>query len=565
MTAAGPRMFPDPLPEWVLANHRRGAEVRVYRALERQLEEPWHVFYSRPWIGLDRDGREKDGEADFVVAHPDLGILVLEVKGGSVGREERTEKWFSIDSDGFQFSIKNPIQQAVTSKHRLLEKLRDLPGWNGRFVTARHAVVFPSCARPDRDLGPDMPAWLFAGHDEMERLGEWIEERLEQHLPDAPLEPDELDEDGVAIIRDYFSKSFLLERPVGASLIADDEAIRVMTDQQAYVLDIMESVIRIAVPGPAGTGKTALAVEKARRLAGAGRRTLLTCYSRPLARQLERDLGQIPNLHVRSFHGLCSEVAARAGITVVGSGDPPGADYFRSRLPSALIDAVGRMPGEKFDAVVIDEGQDFLETWMPSVEALLRDRVTSPLFIFFDDNQKVFGKLHSIASNVPTNGLRLTRILRSGRTIVQTIQTLIPKPFLPAGPEGQPVEWMEIAGAITDARIEAILQNLIEHRHIAARHIAVVVPDEQYRERIVQGGRIGRYSVANAEAAAGNAVVCDSIRRFKGLERPAILLVEPERVIGEPQLLYVGLTRARILLLLVAPQGALAQLRSLLS
>lgn len=559
-----PLMFPDPLPEWVTSNHRRNAEIRVYRALREQLEAPWHVFYSRPWIGLERDGREKDGEADFVVAHPDLGILVIEVKGGQVGREEGTEKWFSRDAEGFRFAIKNPVQQAVSSKHRLLEKLKALPGWNGRFVTARHAVIFPSCARPREDLGPDMPTWLFAGHNEMEHLGQWVENRLEEHFDTTPDTPDALDDDGVKLLEEFFSKSFLLERPIGASLIADDEAIRILTDQQANILDIMESVVRIAIPGPAGTGKTSLAIAKARRLAAGGKRTLLTCFNRPLAKQIERDVGHVPNLVVRSFHGICSDLAQKAGIAIHGGGSAPDSDYFLVRLPAALQDALKKLPKEKFDAVVVDEGQDFPEIWGSAVEALLSDTSISPLFVFYDDNQRVFGKLHSIASNLPSNGLRLTRILRNGRAIVDAIQFLIPKPFLSAGPEGQPVEWIETSGTVTGDRVGALLDDLIENRHIAARHIAVLVPDDQHRDALLQGEKLGKYVVSSAEAAGGNGIICETVRRFKGLERSTVVLVEPHKLVGDPQLLYVGLTRARVLLMLVGSSDGLRQVRTVL-
>lgn len=560
-----PMVFPTAMPAWVLADHKRAAEVRVFDALREQLDAPWHIFYSRPWIGLDRDGREKEGEADFVLAHPDLGFLVLEVKGGRVGRKPNSEQWISVDGEGFEHRIKDPLRQASECKHRLLRQFKELPGWRGRFVTARHAVVFPSCRRPERDLGPDMPTWLFAGIDEMPKLGQWVEQRLEQHLGDERAEPDQLDYDGVGIMRDHLSRSFMLERPQGDLVAADDEAIRVMTDQQALILDAMQAVARVAIPGPAGTGKTALAIEKARRLAREGKRTLLTCFNRPLAMHIAGEVAGLANLTVRSFHQLCREMAATAGLDVSPNPSVPEREHYRRVLPEALRQAVALKPELRFDAVVIDEGQDFPEEWRHAIDVLLVGGEASPLYVFFDDNQKVFGRQHSIASTLPTTGLRLNRILRNGRTIVEAIQALIPKPFQPAGPSGQPVEWVAVQGGVGASRLERLIAELTGTRSIPARQIALIFADEQSRNAVVKNGRIGNVAVHDAEDQRPTGVVCDSIRRFKGLERQVVVLVDPSRVIGEPETIYVGLTRARSLLVLVDSQAGLDQLRTLLS
>lgn len=75
-------LWPRKLPRSVLDDPRRRAEVRVYNRLAEVLNDTFHVFYSSPWLGTDRLGNEKDGECDFLVAHPDHGILAIEVKGG---------------------------------------------------------------------------------------------------------------------------------------------------------------------------------------------------------------------------------------------------------------------------------------------------------------------------------------------------------------------------------------------------------------------------------------------------------------------------------------------------
>lgn len=156
------RMWPRELPDEILSNPLRSSEVRVYMALASSLDDSYVVFYSRPWLGLTWDGREIDGECDFVVAHPNRGMLAIEVKGGGIEYNPEEERWFSVDRYGCRHNIKNPVAQARTSKHELLRKLREDTAWRGRYIRARHGVILPDCLPSSSDLGADMPRGIFA-------------------------------------------------------------------------------------------------------------------------------------------------------------------------------------------------------------------------------------------------------------------------------------------------------------------------------------------------------------------------------------------------------------------
>jgi hypothetical protein len=87
------QMYPSRIPDYVLRDPYRAAEIDIYNRLSEQLPADYVCYYSRPWMGLSPDGEEKDGEADFVIAHRDRGFLTVEVKGGRVARREGTEQW----------------------------------------------------------------------------------------------------------------------------------------------------------------------------------------------------------------------------------------------------------------------------------------------------------------------------------------------------------------------------------------------------------------------------------------------------------------------------------------
>src|SRR4051812_3282124 len=104
-------IFPAELPGSILGDPLRSAEVEVYNALRDLLPAEYHVFYSSPWLGTDAEGREIDGEADFIVAHAETGLLFIEVKGGVIA-VDHNNLWTSTDRHQITRRIKNPVLQA---------------------------------------------------------------------------------------------------------------------------------------------------------------------------------------------------------------------------------------------------------------------------------------------------------------------------------------------------------------------------------------------------------------------------------------------------------------------
>jgi Nuclease-related domain len=251
-------VYPREMPSWIRRDPLRSAECKVYDVLKAQLNQPYVLFYSRPWLGLTKDGREIDGEADFVIAHRELGILVLEVKGGEIRYDACTDVWTSTDRYRIVHRIKNPVYQAKSSKYQILEKLRSAGDCRQGRIRARHAVIFPDCERSDMDLAADMPLSICAFLEDMQELGGWVSRRMS---PPPLRETGEvpLGEHGIAVLETLLSRPFQLHTPLGHILEQEEEQIVLLTDEQFQILDGFESYRRLAVAGGAGTGKTALA------------------------------------------------------------------------------------------------------------------------------------------------------------------------------------------------------------------------------------------------------------------------------------------------------------------
>jgi hypothetical protein len=145
------------------------AELKLYHAFQEALPDDYVVFHSVAWLARDPRSGAQDGEADFVVAHPARGVLVVEVKGGRIIYDGATGRWYSNEH-----SIQDPFEQARGNKHSLLAKLKDLPYWRNRWLTIGHAVAFPDVV-VKHDLRLDAPQEIILDARDLMALRSWLD------------------------------------------------------------------------------------------------------------------------------------------------------------------------------------------------------------------------------------------------------------------------------------------------------------------------------------------------------------------------------------------------------
>lgn len=536
------KMYPAKLPQHVLDNRKLSSEIRVYDRIRDQVPGDYNCYYSRSWHEADDHGAEFDGEADFILAHRENGLLFLEVKGGRVSCRESDGQWISRDRDGFDFRIKNPIAQAKSSKHHFLKRLNADRRLAGRFIRVRHAAVLPGSAKPNppRDLAPDAPLEIIAFGDEMKSLGDWIVRRMS-----SGIDPREtpLGIDGMKVVNYHMIGHFELQAHIGVSLAEDAATIERLTGEQAWLLDSFEDSREIAISGGAGSGKTVLAIEKAVRDAREGRRTLLTCYNAPLAKHLQNVCEGEENLEVRSFHSLCRTMASAAGIALANTGNRA---YFETELPEALIEAAVLDPELGFDTVVIDEGQDFHDSWLNALRITMKDPDESRFYVFYDNNQRLFTPDQEFIDALPHAGLTLSRNLRNTRRIhVLMLKWYEGKKYVAAGPDGQEVGILECR--LRQDVLKQVgnrLRDFLRSGEVTAGQVAILSPHGDPKSF---PAKIAGVPTCRADDIRSDAVVYDTVRRFKGLSRPCVFLTGLDRL-TDPELIYVATSRANLLL-----------------
>jgi hypothetical protein len=549
-------MFPRKIPQSVFDDPLKDAEAKTYRALRDTLSDDYSVFYSVAWLAGPGNPRTGDGEADFVILHPERGLLILEVKGGGISRDGPNGQWYTRDRHENYHRIKDPVNQARENKYALLKKLQNVPGLGHVFFPLAHGVVFPHSQPTVADLGTDAPSPLFGFSSHMGELGTRVEAMFDfwnqqEERPVKTLSPAEIER-----IEQTLAKSFELRYSLAAIVEEDDAELVSLTQEQYSLLGFLGPTRRALVSGGAGTGKTMLAIEKARRLASEGFRVLFTCYNRPLADHLATSCEGVDRLDVMSFHQLCRRFVTKAKIKVAGNSS--SSEYF-NELPNALIQALD-IVDTRYDAIVVDEGQDFEATWWDALQFCMADPVDGVLYVFTDPNQAIYGDPGEIPGALPP--FHLTQNVRNTRSIHSSVIPYYDGPaFTPLGPAGQPIERVVAEGDTAISRsVGRLLHRYAVEESIDRANIVVLSGAGQGGGALRIGDEIGNFELAPPSEQGPGLVGYETVRRFKGLERQVVILVDIDAITSSDELSYVALTRARSLLALVGPETSLDRL-----
>ena len=440
----------------------------------------------------------------------------------------------------------------MRNKYDLLSKLREMPYWRGQRPRVEHAVAFPDVAM-DVDLGQDAPAEIVLDARDLADLKGWADRVFTYHLGegagDAPLEPEDM-----AMLIDLMAPSRRLTLPMGVALGQEERRIVELTEEQYRLLDMLRHHRRVAISGAAGTGKTMLAREQARRLAEQGFRVLFTCYNGPLAGYLEQ-IGLPEAVDVINYHELCREVGQEAGLSVQQPHDVDSEEWFGERLPLILLEAADLL-GPRYDAIIVDEAQDFGETYWEPLQMLLDDPDEGIMYVFYDDNQNLYRREVRLPAGLEP--YPLDRNCRNTRRIHESFLPFYRSPDghlpLAQGPEGRPVE---VVYYRDERELTTLLRRTLHRLTVeeeVAPHDIVVLGMHRTRGPVAECPRLGNLQLTSQWPPQANEVYCTTINYFKGLESPVVILVDicPSQYLDVETLLYVGVSRARHHLVILA-------------
>ena len=546
------------------------AEAEVYRCLRDALDDSYLVLHGKSYIAPRKDGSHKDGEADFIIFSAKHGLLTIEVKGGGVSYDPKTG-WRSIDRLGNSHVIKNPVAQAKNQKYTILDQLKSNLMWANlnKRITVGHAVLFPDLESIDKLQFPDCPIDIIGGKSVLTKIADWINEVYEfwegvDHTP--------LGVDGLQVVERIFCHATEV-RPLLRDTLELHEKLRIrLTNEQASILRTLVRHKRAAIVGPAGTGKTILAMEKTRMLASEGAKVLLLCYNKALAVYLRQHFKHDKAVLACTFHQFC-EYCVRLSVKQ-GISDPlkkakrtmPNENYFDIQLPLAAFYAIEEIGDVlQFDAVVVDEGQDFGEEYWLPIEMALRCSKDSWLYVFYDENQKLYSRVSSFP--IPEyDTFLLTRNCRNSKPVHDLAYSYYEgEPADDSGIDGLSPITIESPSTKTQAKqVARLVTKLLHDEKIAPESTAVLVSGQQkeYLYGLLKAESLPKPAKwSREEHFRDNSVLMDTIKRFKGLERDVIILWVNQDVIANDALMYVGTSRAKSMLYIVGDRVSINALK----
>jgi len=539
------------------------SERLVIAALMRDLPDECIVLHSWETIRRDRGpsgrgvARLVQGEADAVVLWPGKGMLVLEVKGGGIA-VDANGKWSSTDRRGIRHSIKDPFWQARENMHTLLERVAnnlDMAKQKLGF-TCGYAVVLPS-RRTEGVLPANVDRDILCDGTGLDDIGSFVERALKRW--GGKVDPKARSVSFGKVI-DAILPSMRLVPSLAARIQTEDAVLHRLTQDQARFLDYVRAQPRARIWGVAGSGKTMLAVQQARRFAAQGKRTRLLCYNRSLAAWLRQATADDRHpFEIQTFHELCESVTREAGAAF---DVPEDQDDFWKRQTSELLIEHAEAAGLEIEALVIDEGQDFRADWWGALACLVPD--DAPVYAFYDEHQDLFraGGADALEAWLPLrfdlpDNCRNTRAIATWCSNIVSITSGIDA----RAPEGLAVT-AEVGGS-EGARRSLVLKLVggwLVDEKIAPQKIAILSPWRPERGCLGEVDRIAGVPLTSsvAEWQAGAGVLLTTIRSFKGLEADALVMIDLPRpdtkaVFGTADF-YVGCSRAKNLLHLITTE-----------
>lgn len=551
--------IPPSLPE----SMDHDSEALLMQAFQTRLGDEYLIMHSFPWLAPERDDVSapmKEGEADFVVMHREKGVLVIEAKGGEITLKDRT--WYRILQGGVLKEIRDPAKQVRRAERALKKRIKVICGdaiFNKiRFATA---VAFPHGVFRDKPPA-DLPVTTVMTNDHLADIEVAVDRAFDSFgKPQGSLTGLEFD-----AVRKALAPEFALYEPLKIDIDAAGAALARLTRQQIQILNGFEGNPRAIIHGVAGSGKTMIALQRARRFAREGHDVLITCYNAELAtwltEQIAEDRYDKGSVTVRHFHGLAAEVIKRAGLGFDPVGDQ--GHFWDVIVPDQLATAASALyPDEPpYNALVVDEAQDFSPGWWDALAYLTGLDPNVPTWAFLDRDQS----LRREPADPPIKGamvLNLNTNCRNTRRIVgfAAEAAQVTAEAAEMAPLGRPPRMIVAPSrAGLAGLLQGEVQRLVRDHRMSPGQI-VLIGSSSWKNGPLAGWKemAGvKLTDSASEWRRGEGLLCTTARTFKGLEADVVILYDINGLgnfftAGD---LYVAVTRARGHLVIVNTSSA---------
>jgi hypothetical protein len=401
-------------------------EKLLYHLLKDQLSDEFLVIHSLPWLGSAAHQLAgvprpvATGELDFLIIHPELGVLALEVKGGA--HRVQGLAFVHIGSS----TSSRAVEQVRRNTHGLAKWLGIDPKLRFRIG---YGLIFPhsdfrgqtiSTALTDRTIDP--PETIVIDKSQLANVGSRIRSIMEYWR--AALKSPALGKSRTDSLIETLCPAYDGTPSWASRAIWDGKFWLRLTPEQSSVVDDVVSGQHRVVTGWPGTGKTIILIESARRLLSMGQSVLVLTFNTLLAEYIRKQVGPHTQFRASTWHSFC-----RAAGTRPDSNDELDREWLDSGCLRDLTLAVEKGTLSQKDALLVDEAQSFRKEWIDWLSKWQGDRHLAAfcdetqVFAFEEGRSSLATLCHALNTPLP---FALTIALRSPRAIYRRLKTVIP-------------------------------------------------------------------------------------------------------------------------------------------
>lgn len=537
----------------------------IFRRLRHDRGMPeWMCFHS---LSMVRKGNRTESDPDFVLLGPE-GILVLKVMEGHVKRAA-DGTWRQLNRRRSPKPVRldhGPFKEISAAMYSLRGAMTHAFGAEIDSVLFGYGVMLPDMPL----FETTSPEWdadvVYQGVDRLQPIDHYVD-RLARYWVHSKVDKKRLVREQLDRYEKFLRANFEVAIPL-ASLVNEDEQDLVwFTREQCEALDLMQENDRALIGGPAGTGKTFLAVEQARRLASRGMKTLFLCQNSLLGDFLGRVF------HRPEFKGLVTAQPLLSFLfTTIKSSSFAGDFAANSKKSSGIglyyqffLKAVNERGVVEYDALIIDQGNDVLNgDALFALDYVLKGGFEcGSWYVFYDDSTKAdLGRgfesqvLSHLQTFLPVQ-YHLPKNCRATQGIVTQTMAVTGFPMAEAYADGEKVKYRWYDDPREQVKDLKKVLSVLLREGLQPEEITVLYPGGQLFVRDDLRGL--RLKVPLVELAANGRYPPEpgkigyaSIQAFRGLENRAIVVLGIDRI-GEPwvdALNYIGMSRARSILIM---------------
>ena len=516
------------------------SEVKFFNACKDQLSDKNHVFFSVRWYSTNNGVRE-DSECDFLIFNPDYGFLCIEVKGGT-GMRIEDGVWYLVDHNGERKLKRSPYDQAEQSMRFFKQYYEDeveaqFPGVYGC------AVAYPNYSI-NSSITVSSPMETTIDFSSMSDLQKRVTEifrffRNQRHGA-MPFFPPDAQKKFINVV----NKRIALSISAGALIQDKERELLEINRTQDTVIDLLVHYPKAFIIGGAGTGKTWIGIKKIIRCVQSGGRALYLCYNKALAEHVTAIIDD----KRADCHNIDSYAYSLLREKVTSAPVQNGCKEY-----SNLIGKLQNL--QRYDLVIVDEGQDFTEDWAFCANLMLNDN--GSLYVFYDESQNIFKRNFGDKFLIDEPPFVLRYNIRNTANIYRYAQE---KTSL-----GLDTIANQIEGVEPDCRkfkqkpqavafVDSIINKLVNNEGVSPQKIVILSNRKKENSILSEHSYVGGHILSDERLLPDtDSIAYRTIQGFKGLESDIVIYIN-HTYKNEPRTesiratLYTAQTRARFYL-----------------